>query len=177
MWNHLTSHLEPQIGRPPEGNKIPFKYREANEPYVLFYGRNKAGGLYISVPHWSGHEEWPDHINHLLLPEVGLLEVGANSERIWRAHIWGTSLEASILRFQALFAWGREQTKCLGPLKGYDRLERSLDFDLLENHWMSSCDKHWLVQCLNLPMPDEDSPTTASPKNVVVAGADPRKAS
>jgi hypothetical protein len=170
MWNHLTSHLESQIGRPPEGNKIPFTYREATEPNVLFYKRNKAGGVSITVPHWSGHGEYPDHINHLLMPEVGLLEVGTNSERIWRVHVWETNLEATILRFQALLSWGREHTQRLGPLKGYDRLERSLSFDLLGSHWMTSCDEHWLIKCFRLPVPDDEK--IAPPQNLIIAGQD-----
>lgn len=170
MWGPLTKYVEPEtLDHPLEKETISFHHRGPSDPYVIFYRRNKPGGVSLHVPHWSGYGEWPDHINHFLMPKVGFLEVGANSERVWGVHIWETSLEATILRFQALFAWGRERTQKLGPQEGYDRLEKSLDFDVIETDCITSCDEHWLVQCLKLPVP-EDNALTSSPASLFVAG-------
>lgn len=168
MWNHLTSHLEPQIGRPDEHRVIPFTHGDAGEPRVVFYGRNAGGGVSLHLPYSSGWAEWPDHIEHWLMPQVGLLEVGENSQRLWGIHVWETSPDATILRLQALLCWGREQTGPLGPKLGYDRLEASLDLDMLETPWIEGCEEHWLIRCLRLPVPT--GAQMAAPKSVHIAG-------
>ena len=168
MWNHLTSHLEPRIGRPDEHRAIPFDGRDAGEPRVIFYGRNAAGGVSLHLPYSSGYGEWPDHIDHWLMPQVGLLEVGTNSERLWGVHVWETNPDATILRIQALLTWGRERTRALGPREGYSRLESSLDFDRLESSWMDGCEEHWLLKCLRLPI--DTGARVASPLSVHIAG-------
>lgn len=155
MWGPLTRRLEPTLGRPPDHDQIPFRCRGPGDPNVIFYRRNTGAGPSLHLPHWSGHAEWPEHVEHWLMPGVGFLEMGKHSGRVWGVHAWADDPRHASLRLQTLLSWARERLDRRGPVELCDRLERSLDLDVLETPWMTACEEHWMLRCLRLPVPED----------------------